>query len=176
MTELILKILDFYFEKRLSPTVEDLWITDPSLLEQPGSVFVTLYKKGEVIGSAGNIKEIEWNLAEELISSTLDALNDKRFETITKTDLKNLKVRADVITERKILAKTEITSLDPVKAWVIAIKKDYSDLAVILPNVSPQLITGEDFYEALKFKLNEKKFEEKDHILYGIETRTENNF
>jgi len=59
---------------------------------------------------------------------------------------------------------------------VIAIKRDYDKLAVILPNISPKILTGSDFIEILKNKLQEKKFDEKDYIIYSISTISESNY
>ena len=68
----------------------------------------------------------------------------------------------------------EIKKLDPLKNGILAIKKDYSKLWVILPNVSPLLMKWNDFFWVLDKKLGEK-VKEKDYILYVIETKIYND-
>ncbi|MFK7779623.1 MAG: hypothetical protein QM490_00535, partial [Candidatus Gracilibacteria bacterium] len=59
---------------------------------------------------------------------------------------------------------------------VLAIKKDYNSMAVILPNINPLLLTGEDLIPILKEKFKIPKFIEKDYIIYKIETQVTDNF
>jgi AMMECR1 domain-containing protein len=139
--------------------------------------FVTLYLNWDVHGSAWNIKEISSTLAEDIYKNTIEALTkDKRFKPLTLTEAESLKFRLDIIEDRKVISEAEMKNLDPVKYWVIAIKRDYDKLAVILPNISPKILTGSDFTEILKNKLQEKKFDEKDYIIYSISTNTESNY
>ena len=49
-------------------------------------------------------------------------------------------------------------------------------MACILPNINPKLISGEDFLNVLKQKLEEKSFDEKDYILYEIKTEIFTNY
>jgi AMMECR1 domain-containing protein len=138
---------------------------------------VTLYKNGEIRWSAGNIKEIKDTLAEELVENTIGALSkDERFSQVKLDEVPKLKIRVDLITGRKILQEWEIKSIDPTKNGIIAIQKNYNNMAVILPNINPLLLTGEDFLWVLKEKLHVKKIEEKELILYSIETQNINNF
>jgi len=138
---------------------------------------VTLYKNGEVRGAGGNVKEIEKNIVEETIKNTIEALVlDKRFSPVTMDEVKDIKIRIDLIKERHILEEGKILALDPVKSGIICIKKDYDKLAVILPNISPRLLTGSDFIPVLKEKMQEKDFAEKDYIIYEITTQSMTNF
>jgi hypothetical protein len=59
---------------------------------------------------------------------------------------------------------------------VLAIKKDYEKIALILANMHPALLTGEDFKEVLQSKLNDKDFKEEDYLLYEIISEQKNNF
>jgi AMMECR1 domain-containing protein len=139
---------------------------------------VTLYNKGEVCGSAGNIKEIEENLLNELIASTVAALStDKRFEPILSVEeAETLKVRIDEIVSKIVLVEEkELLKLEPKKVGTIVIKKDYEKMAVILPNISSNLHYGKDFPEALSNKLGEK-FKFSDYIVYKLETKQYTNF
>jgi hypothetical protein len=49
-------------------------------------------------------------------------------------------------------------------------------MGIILPNISPLLLTWEDFIPVLKEKTQVKDFKEKEFILYSIETDMMNNF
>jgi AMMECR1 domain-containing protein len=138
---------------------------------------VTLYKKWEIRWSSWNIKEIKNNIAEEIIENTITALSkDPRFKPVKLEEVKDLKIRIDFIKKRTILQDKEIFQIDPIKEWVLAIKKDYSSMAAILPNINPSLLIWEDLIPILEAKFNSKWFKEEDYILYKIETETFNNF
>lgn len=176
MKEIVEKTLWFYFTKMRAPTLEELWYNTESFPEK-ACCFVTLYINGEVHGSAGNIKEISGNLWQELIENTIHALTkDKRFSPLTKDESEKIQFRADRITERNMIDYTDISSLDPVKDGIIAIKRDYEKLAVILPNMSPKILTGNDFLPVLANKLSEKSLSEKNYIFYKISTQIETNY
>ncbi|MDD3301956.1 MAG: AMMECR1 domain-containing protein [Candidatus Gracilibacteria bacterium] len=165
-----LNAIKFYLEKGEKPTIKDFTLKDNSLLTKTGCIFVTLYKDGEVRGSSGNVKEIENSVVDEVIVNTIEAItNDKRFGKITKEEINNLKIRIDYIKKRDLLSEGKIYNLNPLESGVIVITKDYSDLAVILPNISKKLFAGEDFIPVIEEKLG-KKFEEKDYYKYEIKT------
>jgi len=177
MIDIVSQTIKYYFQYFKEPSVEDLSITDKSTLEHNGCVFITLYKNGEVRWSAGNMKEIEKNIVWELIKNTLHALTkDSRFEPVKMDEVKDLKIRIDLIRERHILKEGEIHSIDPVKSGIICIKRDYEKLAVILPNINPRLLTWEDFFPYLEAKLDEKEIKESDYILYSFTTTMVSNF
>lgn len=176
MKEFVEKILSFYFAKMRSPSLEELWYTSESFPEK-ACCFVTLYVNGEVHGSAGNIKEISGNLGAELIENTIYALaKDTRFSPLTKDEAEKIQFRIDKISERNMIDYTDISSLDPVKQGIIAIKRDYEKLAVILPNMSAKILTGEDLIAVLANKLSEKTLSEKNYIFYKISTQVETNY
>ena len=80
MIDIAEQTLEYYFTKFLAPKPEELILKDPSLQDKKGDIFITLYKNGEVRGSAGNIKEIENSLVSEIIANTMQALtSDERF-------------------------------------------------------------------------------------------------
>jgi len=176
MKDLVSQILTSYFKKMREPNLSELELSS-ELLEKKWSCFITLYSSWEVRWSAGNIKEIEKNLASELLKNTIAALTgDKRFAPLTLEEAEKLQFRIDYISERKIISEAELKKLDPVKDWVIAIKRDYEKLACILPNMSAKLMTWSDFIPVLLEKLEEKKFSEKNYILYAISTEVETNY
>jgi len=177
MIQVATQTLEHYFTKFVAPKSGELILEDTSLQDTKGNVFVTLYKNGEVRWSAGNIKEVEESLVEEIIANTMHAATqDKRFEKIASEEKGEIKIRLDLIKNRKIIDEVTLRRLDPVKHWVIAIKRDYEKLAVILPNMSPNLITGSDFLEVLGRKLEWEKVTDTDFIIYQIETEVETNY
>ena len=180
MKEFVEEILRLYYAKMREPKLEEILVaTENSMLQEKGCCFVTLYLWGEIRGSAGNIKEIHTTLREELYANTIQALtSDKRFPPLTLKESRTLKFRCDFIpaTGRKMISEAELKALDPSKSGVIVIKRDYEKLAVILPNMSPKLLIGADFIPVLCKKLWEKKFNEKDYIIYQIETQIETNY
>ena len=176
MIPLIQKIIRHYTKLKQSPTLWDLWEIDTMLLENQACLFVTLYHKWEICGSAGNIKEIKSNTAEELVENTLWALQDSRFTNIDINDAESVKIRVDMITERNIIPEWGIQHIDPVTHGILVLKKDYQHMAAILPNIDPKILTGNDYIGILGKKLWIKKFKEKEYIVYKIATQQETNF
>jgi AMMECR1 domain-containing protein len=175
MVEVVKQIIKFYLENNRAPSIWELVVLDKSLVERKANLFVTLYKSWEVTGSAWNIKELEQTALQELISNTIAALNDERFPNLTLWEVDKIQIRVDEINTRQVLSDWEILKLDPIKSWIIAIKKDREKLAVILPNISPLLINGSDFEAVLDKKLWEKS-EEKNYDLFAITTKQETSF
>ncbi len=176
MLDIVQQTIEYYTKYKKTPRMEELKISDESLLDKQGQVFVTIYHKWGIRGSAGNIKELEKNIVEELIENTITAISkESRFKPLELADVTNTKVRIDEISSRDMLtdAKT-LASIDPVKHGVIAIKQDYSKACVILPNISPLLMMGSDIAGAISQKLWEE-FDETQLILYKIETQTTDN-
>ena len=179
MLDIIEQIIKFYLQYKKSPDVSDLKLEDTSLMEEKKSIFITLYKNGEVAGSSGCINGNKKPLISELIDNTVYALSkDDRFEKLELKDLESIKVRLDIIESRDVLDDKENTleKLDPSKSGILAIKKDYENIALILPNIHPILLTGEDFKDVLQKKLNEKKFQKEDYLLFEIKTQIHRNF
>ena len=177
MLNIVRQTMEFYTQYKKKPSINDIKIDDSSLLEWKISVFVTLYKNWEIRWSGWNIREISNSTAEELIENTIHAISkDTRFPEVKFDEVKDLKIRLDIITNRKVIQDDELVKIDPVKNWILTIKKDYSKLAVILPNIHPTLLTGEDFIPILKEKLWEKNFKANEYIIYEIETEISRDF
>ncbi len=175
MVEIVKQIIKHYLENNRVPNIEELVVLDKNLVNRKANLFVTIYKSWEVRGSAWNIKELEPTALQELIKNTIAALNDERFEKLTIDDINNIQVRVDEINTREILDDWKILSKDPLKTWIIAIKKDREKLAVILPNISPLMLNGEDFISVLSKKLWEE-FIEKDYDIFSITTKQYTSF
>ncbi len=185
MINIVKQTIDFYLTKMREPQVSELEINNTELLNARWSCFVTIFLNWEVRWASWNIKEIKNSIAEEIIANTIEAIsNDKRFSKLTTTESKDIKIRVDLITNRKVLARTDeeakawketISKIDPIKNWIIVIKKDYTNTATILPNIDSKLITGSDYRGILSAKLNEG-FEENKYIIYEIETKVESDY
>lgn len=177
MISIAKQTIEFYTKYFKTPKVEDLEINDSELLNEKWSVFITIYKKWEIRWSSWNIKEIKSNIVEEIIENTVHAISkDKRFKAVSKDETDDLKIRIDKIISRKILSDNEILKVDPLKSWILAIKKDYSNMACILQNINPSLLTWEDLIPILKEKFKVKDFKESEYILYQIESKVFDNF
>jgi len=176
MKEIVSQILTAYFSKLREPKLEELQI-DEAYSSQNWCCFVTLYLNWEVRWSAGNIKEIHSSIVSELISNTMQALTgDKRFTPLTLEESEKIQFRVDVITNRDMVSLKDISWYDPTKYWIIAIHRDYEKLAVVLPNMSPKLITWDDLIPVLEKKLQDAKILDKNYIFYKIQTQVETNF
>ena len=176
MKEIVSQILSQYFTKMRAPKIEELQI-DEKYTSMTWCCFVTLYINWEVRWSAGNIKEIQTNIALELLDNTIQALTqDKRFLPLTLQESEKIQFRVDFISHRDMLSLKDISWCDPIKNGIIAIHRDYEKLAVVLPNISPKLMTWDDLLPVLWNKLKDKKIEDKNYIFYKIETTVETNF
>ncbi len=98
MLEIVKQTIDFYTKYLKEPTKQDIQAIEADAFSKKWSCFVTLYKNGEIRGSAGNIKEIEPSIGEEIIKNTMEAISkDKRFPPITIAEVKDIRIRLDVI-------------------------------------------------------------------------------
>ncbi len=185
MISIVQQTLDFYLSKMSAPTLKDITVEQEDLTSTKWSCFVTIFLKGEVRWSAGNIKETWISLAEEFIANTVAAISkDSRFTPLTIWEKKDIKLRVDYIKNRKVLSRTPeeakdwietLAKIDPIKNWVIVIKKDYSKTATILPNIDPKIVSGNDYQDILSAKL-EEQFEEDKYIIYEIQTIVERDY
>lgn len=175
MLELAKQTIKYFLENNKIPKIEELEIKNEELLSKKWMIFVTLYKNWEIVWSSWNIVEIEKTLASEIISNTIEALNDKRFEKLKIEDLENIKIRIDIVKERVVLDENTFKWINPVKNWIIAIKKDYNKLCVILPNISSSIFTSDDLLPVLSKKLWDE-FNFSDFIVYSLDTEVLRDF
>lgn len=176
LINIVQQTINFYIKNKKIPTIEQIEVWNLWMMNQKWCVFVTLYKKWEIRWSAWNIKEIEPNIIDETIKSTVDAIsNDKRFTPVLESEINELKIRLDYIKERNVIWEWKLNTLDPLKSWVIVIDKEYDSIAVVLPNISPKLLTWEDFSPIIEAKLN-KDFVEKNCYVYEIKTDVVTNY
>jgi len=185
MISIVQQTLDFYLSKMSVPALTDITLSNEELSSTKWSCFVTIFLKWEVRWSAGNIKETWVSLAEELIANTVHSISkDTRFSPLTIWEKNDIKLRVDFIKNRKVISRTPeeakdwietLAKIDPIKNWIIVIKKDYSKTATILPNIDPKVVSGNDYQDILSAKLDEL-FEEDKYIIYEIETIVERDY
>lgn len=169
MLDLVKQIIKYYLQNKKIPSKDDLVINDNSLFEKKLSIFITIYKNWEIYWNAWNVLELNSNWINEIIINTIEALKDSRFENLRIEDLDKIKIRIDIIKNRDMLKNKKILEINPIKYWVLVIKKDYEKLAIILPNISTTITSGIDLENVLSKKLNEN-FDENNFIVYKIET------
>lgn len=174
MINIVKQTLQYFLNNGKIPTKNELIITDTSLLQKKATVFVTLYKNGNIVGSSGNVVELENDIVNELIQNSVYSLQDPRFERLSIADLEKVKIRIDIITSRNILDKP-FSELNPARSGILVIKKDYSKLSIILPNISPTLVSWADFPKVLSWKL-EENFKADDFIIYEIQTQVTSDY
>lgn len=169
MINFVKNVITFYLDKQSIPNITDLELTSDLLRWESKSCFVTIFKNWNIRGSAWTIKELNTSLAKEIISNTVDAISrDSRFGELKKEELADIKLRLDIIKDRKIY-QDKVENINPIKNWVAVIKKDYSKLSVLLPNISATVVSGKDIISVLSQKLDEE-FKQDDYIIYILET------
>lgn len=187
MIEIVNQVLKYYLTYKKTPSLDLIEISDQKFLQNKASLFVTLYKNGEIVGSSGNV--VEWNnsVATELILNTIFALQDVRAKKVVLGDIPNLKIRIDVLKRAQLKDPlTQLPGLNPVNSWLLAIKHDNQKLSVILPNISPTLTTWESLCRTLINKLDEpiakdgsispEEFLNKNYHLYEITSHRVTNY
>ncbi len=177
MIEIVKQTIDFFIKTGKKPKPSDLSVENKNYLSERWSLFVTIYYKWEIRGSAWNIKELESNLVLEIIENTISAISkDPRFKPIWPKEASGIKIRVDKIIKRDLLKNKSLAEIEPTKTWIIVIKNDYTKMAAILPNINPKIINWEDFIPILKEKLKDSNFKEKNYIIYEIKTEVETSF
>ena len=90
----------------------------PPALTKPGAAFVSLKKKGNLRGCIGTIQPLQEKLAAEIAENALGAaLRDPRFPPVTATELDDLDISVDVLSEPEKVG--DISTLDPQRYGVI---------------------------------------------------------
>lgn len=170
MINIVKQAIWFYLTNGKIPTKNEIIVTDSSLFQKKWTIFVTLYKNGNIIWSSGNVVELENDIVNELIQNSIYSLQDPRFEKITLGDIDKIKIRIDIISRNPLDQNKKIEDLNPVKSGILVIKRDYTKLSIILPNISSTLVSWKDFPKVLTKKL-EEVFKEENYIIYEIQSQ-----
>lgn len=180
MIWIIDQIIKYYLQYKKTPTVNDLQIEDITLMDkQQKSLFITIYKNWEIRWASWTAMNLNKTpLITLLIENTVFALSkDNRFDSIELKEIQDLKIRLDIIQSKTVLTEEKkLKDIDPTKSGVLAIKKDYEKIALVLSNIHPVLITWDDYNDVLKAKLDDKEFREENYLLYEIISEQKNNF
>jgi len=176
MIELALNTIKKFLELWEVPKASDI-ANNPLVWDKAQAHFVTIYHAWEIVGSSGSLIPAKDNMALELILNTLTAMKDERFKKLWKQNFAKINIRIDTDFKRKQIKPKEakIEDLNPVKTWIIAVRPDYTEMAIILPNISTQIAQGSDYLDALSIKLW-KEFKREEFWVYALETTQLTNF
>jgi AmmeMemoRadiSam system protein B/AmmeMemoRadiSam system protein A len=153
LTDLAWRALRLAVETGQPPKV-GLGPNAPARLRQPGAVFVTLKKNGNLRGCIGSVTA--WRpLAEDIADNARKAaLNDPRFPPVTAAELAALSLSVSVLTPPVAMSFTaEADLLDQLRPRIDGlIIEDGGRRALFLPSVWEQLPDKRAFLEHLKAK------------------------
>ncbi|MFH1537043.1 MAG: AmmeMemoRadiSam system protein A [Patescibacteria group bacterium] len=111
-------------------------IQTPDKLEfqKPSGVFVSIHNKdGSLRGCIGTFLATKDSLGEEIINNTIAAATeDPRFPSISESELDNLKISVDILSEPFPIKNR--SELDPKKYGVI-VKGDFGKSGLLLPDL-----------------------------------------
>lgn len=135
-----------YFETGQLPTPPPN--LPPTLTEEHGGVFVSLWHYGQLRGCIGTVRATEPTLAKEIIKNTVDAASkDDRFHPLTASELPVLTITIDVIGPLEEVDQT--TDLDPQRYGLIV--RSGRKEALLLPNLA-EITTVEEQIAAAREK------------------------
>ena len=105
----------------------------PEILKKPAGVFVTLKKNGNLRGCMGTFQAVQDNAASEIINNAMTAAeNDPRFPEVNKSELDELTISVDILSEaEKVNDKEE---LDPKKYGILV--KGGHQTGLLLPDLA----------------------------------------
>ena len=148
----ILNLVRTVIESAIDKT--DVTINYAQILDEQGACFITLEQDDKLRGCIGSIIAHQPLINDIIEHSRNAAFNDRRFEPVTKEDLKNLKVSVSVLNPpRRIGFSTEADLLDkitPDKDGIII--KDGKHQALYLPSVWDEISDKKEFLDTLKMK------------------------
>jgi AmmeMemoRadiSam system protein A len=87
-------------------------------MTRQAGVFVSLHRHGELRGCIGTIEPVQGNVAQEIIANAISAATrDPRFSPVRPSELHDLEISVDVLTEPEPIAS--MAELDPKRYGVI---------------------------------------------------------
>ncbi len=132
LVQLACKTINAYVAegKRIKPPQEL-----PIEMQRPAGAFVTIRRQGKLRGCIGTIEPVCANLAEEVIrNAILAATEDHRFAPISRSELPELEIKVDVLSEPEPV--TSETELDPKRYGLIVQSKSRPlRRGLLLPNL-----------------------------------------
>jgi AmmeMemoRadiSam system protein A len=153
-------VTEYVKNKKVIPLPED---DNSKLRSESKPLFITIKKNGSLRGCMGTIESTESNLGKEIISNSIAACRDPRFNPIDEVELKELEYEINIIREKIEIKKDYLEKVNPKKEGIIV--KSGLKTGLLLPDIEgvdnskKQLeialrkagITRDD-YKILKFK------------------------
>lgn len=182
MQNIVRSIVSEYLSSKTLPTASQFGeIAELNAqTKEPTAVFVTLYRGGEIIASAGRIQPLHQTLGDELLDSTLLAIMDSRAEYALQNpdDLKTTQIRVDLIplSHRQVISR--VSDIDAKKDGAIILSQNYMKAAILLPNITNVATNSDEVYFILTKKagLDPEKITTADYVLYRFESIKHSDF
>ena len=107
----------------------------PAEMQKPAGAFVTIRRQGKLRGCIGTIEPVCSSLAEEVIrNAILAATEDHRFAAISRSELPELEIKVDVLSEPEPVDSE--ADLDPKRYGLIIQSKSHPlRRGLLLPNL-----------------------------------------
>lgn len=182
MQHIVRSILSSYLATKVLPTAQDFAeIAELNTqTKEPTAVFVTLYRGGDIIASAGRIQPLHQVVGDELLDSTLLAIMDARAEHALQSsdDLKTTQIRVDLIplSHRSVISR--VSEIDAKKDGAIILSQNYMKAAILLPNITNIATNSDEIYFLLTKKagLDPEAITSADYVLYRFESIKHSDF
>ncbi len=147
---------------------------DDELLEKRG-IFVTLYKNSKLRGCIGNLEQ-QFSILDGVKKYTLlSAFNDHSFPTVTKDELKDIKIEISILSKPRQIKSYEEISFG---SDGVIIEDENNNKGVFLPEVSMHFQNLDDFMEELceqKLHRERKFYLSKDAKIFVFQSRKISN-
>ncbi len=106
------------------------------MINKRAGVFICFKNKKELRGCIGTFLPVYENIAQEIIQNTIAAATqDPRFLPVNGSELKDLKVSIDILSEPQELQDEEINQLDPKKYGAMVKSEDGLRTGLLLPDL-----------------------------------------
>lgn len=147
------KALEYYFNSKKEMHVDQSQIPFKSLFEKR-ETFVTLTKNDQLRGCIGHIHAVQEIYKDVIDNTYAAAFNDPRFPSLSKDELKDIKIEISILSTPEKLeysgTKQLLSTLDANRPGVI-IQKGFNN-ATFLPQVWEELKNPSEFLSHLCIK------------------------
>jgi AMMECR1 domain-containing protein len=182
MQNIVREIIETYLSTHTVPKIENIasFQAHKSFPSEASMVFITLYRGGEIIASAGRMQPLHTNVQEELLDATLSALRDDRLtSSLTHIDdLKTTQIRLDIVPLSKRQVIANVQEIDVQKHGSILLSQNHMKSALLLPNITNIATTSEEIFYLLTKKagLDPVLLTTADYTLYRFESDKYSDF
>jgi len=106
------------------------------IIARRAGVFVCFKRNGELRGCIGTFTPVYENIAQEIIQNTISAATqDPRFLPVSLSELDEITVAIDILSEPEKLEDEEINKLNPKKFGILVKSEDGLRSGLLLPNL-----------------------------------------